>query len=230
MSVKRPPKRKIPVPQPKPDVQKEVLLDNRKPGYIVLLIVGLVLLTAGTVIALSGTMPGWEQKVFAIINSVSAPSWITEQLAKPISNAVWGMAILVVILLAVPRFRMRAWQYAVAGGSAYVLAYIVERLVSRGRPADMPYDLVLRAVQDGPGFPSTHVAVLSALGLTIWPYVAWPWRVCIVLFILVEMWARVFLGVHAPLDVLGGLAIGMTVVGLIHLMPAKFLKFFKVTA
>ena len=103
--------------------------------------------------------------------------------------------------------------------------------ISTARPIALAgYDVVARAMQGGPGFPSGHVAVVTAIGLTVWPLVSWPWRVFILLLIGAEAWARVFLGVHAPLDIVGGIAVAMTVVGVIHLTPAKIRKFFKVSA
>lgn len=181
--------------------------------------------------ALLGTIDGLEQKVFNAANHVSLPDWVTNQAAKPLSNAVWGMVALVLVLLAFPKYRLLAWQYAVAAGSAYVLVFILEHLVDRARPIGLAsYEVISRAMQGGPGFPSGHVAVLTAIGLTIWPLVSWPWRVFIVVLIGAEAWSRVFLGVHAPLDVVGGLAAGMIVVGLIHLTPEKIRRVFRVGA
>lgn len=157
--------------------------------------------------------------------------WVTEQVAKPVSNAVWGIVGLVILLLLFPKYRLLAWQYAVAAGSAYVLVYIIEHLVGRARPIGLEsYEVVARATQGGPGFPSGHVAVIAALGLTIWPLVSWPWRVLILIFIGAEAWSRIFLGVHAPLDVVGGMAAAMVVVAIIHLTPAKIRKFFRISA
>jgi len=203
---------------------------DRRAWYIALLSLGLVLLGVSTAFALSGTMPGWEQRIFSAVNGANLPGWVTTQLAKPISNAVWGMVGLVVLLLIVPKYRWRAWQYAVAGGGSYVLAYIIEHIVGRARPAGLAVDAMLRAIQDGPGFPSGHVAVITGIGLTMWFYVAWPWRILIALFILAVGWSRVFLGVHAPLDTVGGVAVGMIVVSAIHLLPARMRAFFKLSA
>lgn len=204
---------------------------SRRPWYIALLVAGVLLLAAATVLVVTGRLDGLEQRVFNSINHAYLPGWVASQLAKPLSNAVWGMVALVVILLLVPKFRLVAWQYAVAAGSAYALITVIEQVVDRARPLGLAgYDVISRATQDGPGFPSGHVAVITALGLTIWPLVTWPWRIFIVLLVAAEAWSRIFLGVHAPLDVVGGAAAAMVVVGVIHLTPAKIRRLFKVAA
>jgi membrane-associated phospholipid phosphatase len=229
MAPKKPPQKPTVTPpvieEPAPPRKK------RTPWYIALLSTGVVLLAASVVLALLGTVDVWEQRAFAVINHVDLPAWAAAQVAKPLSNAVWGMVILVVVLLVVPKYRLLAWQYAVAAGSSYAVVFILEHIVDRARPVGLAgYDAVLRAAQGGPGFPSGHVAVLTALGLTIWPFVSWPWRVLIVVLIVSEAWARIFLGLHAPLDIVGGIAVAMTVVGIIHLTPAKIRKPFRVGA
>ncbi len=204
---------------------------NRRPWYIALLVVGAVLLGASVALVLTGRLDGLELKVFNVINHASLPGWVANQLAKPISNAVYGMVALVIILLAFPKYRLLSWQYVVAAGSAYATAFGIAELVDRARPLGLAgYQVMTRAAQDGPGYPSGHVAVITALGLTIWPLVSWPWRLFILLLIGAEAWSRVFLGVHAPLDVAGGVAVGMTVVAIIHLTPAKIRKIFWIAA
>lgn len=204
---------------------------GRRKWYIVLLVAGLLLLTASTLLAVMGWFDDMERRLFSLINHAYLPAWVAEQIAKPVSNAVWGMSFLVAALLLVPKYRLLAWQYAVAAGSTYAVTFVIEHVVDRARPIGLEaYDAVLRAAQDGPGFPSGHVAVLTALCLTAWPFIAWPWRVLLAAFVVVEAWARIFLGVHAPLDAVGGLAVGATVVAVIHLMPAKIRQLFKLSA
>lgn len=204
---------------------------RRRKWYWVLLAVGSVLLVAAVILAMTGWLDDAERQIFAFINHAYLPNWVAEQVAKPVSNAAWGMVFLVAALLIVPKFRLLAWQYAVAAGSSYAAVFIIEHIVDRARPIGLPmYDAILRASQDGPGFPSGHVAVVTALVLTAWPYIAWPWRIVLAAFVAAEAWSRLFLGVHAPLDVVGGLAAAMVVVAVIHLLPAKIRRIFKLAA
>lgn len=226
------PKKNVPKPAAQtPPADELPVRSNRRPWYIALLVVGGLLLAASMVLVLAGRLDSLELKVFNVVNHVSLADWVTNQVAKPVSNAVYGMVALVIVLLAFPKYRLLSWQYGVAAGAAYVSAFIIAELVDRARPVGLPlYEAIARATQSGPGYPSGHVAVVTALGLTIWPFVSWPWRIFIVLLIGAEAWSRVFLGVHAPLDVVGGLAVGMTVVAIIHLTPAKIRKFFRLSA
>ncbi|HSX33807.1 MAG TPA: phosphatase PAP2 family protein [Candidatus Saccharimonadales bacterium] len=198
-----------------------------KVWYICLVGGGAVLLLAALVSVYHRTMPGWEQQLFRDVNGVSAPKWLANQIAKPLSDAVWALVGLSFVALAVPRFRWRAWQYVAALGSSFVAQYLLEHIIDRPRPALLMHDVVLRAQQGGPGFPSGHVTALTALVLTMWFFVSWPWRALLAALLVAEMWARIFLGVHAPLDVVGGLAMGMLTVGVLHLLPVKLRRFFK---
>jgi len=186
-----------------------------------------LILGVSSVMAWSRSLTGWEHTVFSVINGVSLPHWVAEQVAKPLSNAVWGILGLIVILLLVPRYRARAWRYGVTAGSAYVLAAVIEHVIDRPRPAGITHDVILRAAQGGPGFPSGHVAVLTALCLAVWVLVSWPWRIALAVLITAEAWARVYLGVHLPLDVIGAFGVGCIIVAVFHLTPARWRKLFR---
>jgi glycosyltransferase 2 family protein len=217
-------------PAPPPAAEQAPPRNNRRPWYIALLVAGVLLLGASAALAMLGTFSELEQRLFNVINQVDLPAWVTSQVAKPLSNAVWGMVILVGVLLIVPKYRLIAWQYAVAAGATRAVVLAFEFIVDRARPAGLYEDVVLRAQQGGVGFPSGHVSVLLALAITMWPFVSWPWRVPILVLVGAEAWSRIFLGLHAPLDVIGGIGAAMAVVAAIHLTPAKIRKIFRIAA
>jgi undecaprenyl-diphosphatase len=116
----------------------------------------------------------------------------------------------------------RRWRLAVAlllaGAGVYLLAKVVKGLVVRGRPDGLLPDVVIRgAPAVGRGFVSGHAAVVTALLVVAWPWLNRPARiVCSVLAVAVCL-ARVHVGAHLPLDVLGGAALGLAVAGAVRL-------------
>jgi undecaprenyl-diphosphatase len=62
--------------------------------------------------------------------------------------------------------------------------------------------------ESGWGFPSGHAAWFFALAMTVW-YVNRKWGIWYFVLVLVMGVARVYVGVHWPLDIAGGAIIGV---------------------
>ncbi len=121
--------------------------------------------------------------------------------------------------LAVRRSRL-AVSLLVGGIAAYLIAAdVVRRLVVRGRPATLLDAVHLRhAPAHGLGFVSGHVAVVTTLAVIAWPYLGRRWRAVVVVAAVLVALARVYVGAHFPLDVLGGAGLGLAVAGAVRLM------------
>lgn len=195
---------------------------NKK--YWLTLVAALIVLGIGTALAWHGNTPNWELGIFTWINGAATPKWV-ETLASLLSDLVWLLvAALGLALLFWRGKRKAAWNAAVLGGSTYVATYILEHIVQRARPAELldGTDVIARAAQDGYGYSSGHVAVLLVLVLWAWPHAPSWLRVLMVVLVVGEMWARVFLGVHLPLDTLGGVAMAFVVWAGLSLLPKPF--------
>ena len=70
----------------------------------------------------------------------------------------------------------------------------------------------------GASFVSGHVVLVTGLAWVVTPYLHGRWRVAPWAVVLLVAFARLYLGAHAPLDVLGGLALGMVVGGVANLV------------
>jgi membrane-associated phospholipid phosphatase len=115
--------------------------------------------------------------------------------------------------LALVRRRPRlALAIGVAGTTAWALAKAVKPVVGRGRPGSLLTRVNLRGKEEGDlGFPSGHAAVSAALTVAAWPHLAKRWRWLPVGLAAFVPFARLYVGAHLPLDVLGGSAFGLVV-------------------
>ena len=108
---------------------------------------------------------------------------------------------------------------AAVGVGAWWLAKGVKAVVDRGRPAAELPRLALRASApvDGLGFVSGHATVAFALATILRPYLSPSWRVGAYTLAAFVAFARVHVGAHLLLDVLGGGALGVLLGSAWHL-------------
>jgi decaprenylphosphoryl-5-phosphoribose phosphatase len=108
----------------------------------------------------------------------------------------------------------RPWlfgQVAIAAGAADLLAYGIKAAVDRERPSAVyaEPDPLVRAPHDH-SFPSGHAATSFACATTL-TFLAPRLAPAFFLLAAAIAWSRVYVGVHYPLDVLGGAALGVVV-------------------
>ena len=176
----------------------------------------LVVLLVVTWTASGQRVPGWERTVFAALNDRSvlpfAAVWPVMQLGNVL--VVWLAALAAAMTR---RFRLAA---GLLGGGlvAYLLAKVIKAAVERPRPFELLDEVIVRGphVSDH-GFVSGHATVAAVVAALLLPHVGRRWaRALIGLTVLVAL-SRVYVGAHLPLDVVGGMALGVAVAAGVHL-------------
>ena len=118
-------------------------------------------------------------------------------------------ALILTLVLGSPHWR-RAMVHTLL---AMLLAWLVVRGIGAVWPTPRPFVLGLgelwMAKGASPSFPSSHASIAWTVALVgcLWTSSAWL-RAAFVLTALLIGWARVAIGVHFPLDILGGLLVG----------------------
>jgi membrane-associated phospholipid phosphatase len=99
---------------------------------------------------------------------------------------------------------------------------VVKGIVVRGRPSTLLEDVVIRGDTPlGRGFVSGHAAVVTALLVVAWPWLNRPGRIVCAVLVLAVCFTRVQVGAHLPLDVIGGVGLGLAVGGAVRLLLGR---------
>ena len=203
---------------------------DRRLWLIAFAIAVTVALVAGLV-ASTGEVPGWEQSIFHAINDL--PDW----LEQPMWVFQLAGLLLVPLVVAVIAAAFKQWWLAIALVIFIPLKLLVEKgvvkqLVERERPgtticgydADNPeaFDASCAHFRgdvplEGLSFVSGHAIIAWGIAALLWTVLPGRWRWVPVGIAALNAIARVYLGAHNPLDVVGGGAIGVAIAALLIL-------------
>lgn len=197
---------------------------TRGPARVVRGLPDLLLAVAGAVLLGLASLPvhadrvsGPETAAFRVLNGHTVLPFVVVWPVMQLGNflAVPAAALAAAVL--------RRWRLSVelllAGAGVYLLAkYVVRRIVVRGRPDSLLGDVVIRgAAAGGRGFVSGHAAVVTSLLVVAWPWLGRRGRIAGSVAAAAVCLARVHVGAHLPLDVVGGAALGLAVGGAVRL-------------
>ena len=121
------------------------------------------------------------------------------------------------------RHRLAGVLAAIVPAKLVVEHLLIKQVIDRQRPGTTICHLdascaAFRGVPlDGPSFVSGHAVIAWAVATVLWWNLPRPWRWVPAAVALANSVARVYLGAHNPLDVVGGAGIGLTIGSLLLL-------------
>jgi undecaprenyl-diphosphatase len=191
----------------------------RRRTDVVAVIAGLVLFVPAALVARSGTVGDLEASIFRAINGL--PEWLF-----PVANAAQFLGVLAIgPIVAAAALLARRPRLAIAALMVTALKLLVERgvvweLVQRERPGTSTPGAIVRGTTPvtGLSFVSGHMILVAGLACVVQPYLRGRWRLAPWATVGVVAFARIYLGAHNPLDVVGGVGIGLIVGGLTNLV------------
>lgn len=187
---------------------------------------GLAAFGLSALVARSGEVPDAEQAVFRWVNGLpdvlSAPMQVTQLLGI---LGVGPILAAVALILRLPRLAAAALAVTLLKLAAErVVWYVLD--ISRARPGVTEPVVVVRgnAPATGAGFVSGHVVLVTGLAWIVTPYLRGRWRIVPWIVVALVCFARVYLGAHNPLDVVGALGLGTAIgagVALVFRLPGS---------
>lgn len=188
----------------------------RHSGDVIRLILGATIFLVLTLLAFTGKISPLEEYLFRFVNNL--PSAL-----NPVINVIMQAGGLFFAFIAAGIALMNkqlrlAIKLAAGGSMVWWFTKLAKLLVNRDRPLFIFSGIISRVHTSGIlGFPSGHAAVASLLATVAAPYLKKSWRRAAWVIVWLVALSRMYVGVHLPLDVFAGMALGWTVGSAINL-------------
>jgi undecaprenyl-diphosphatase len=189
---------------------------ERHPGDVVRVVLGVVGVGITAALARQAGVSGFERDLFHVVNDL--PDGLRPALGAVMQlGTLWAVAAGAALAL-VGRRLWLALGLGAAGLTAYFAADFFKGVIKRPRPAHVLAHVIVRGSPvHGYGYPSGHSAVAAALAAVAAAYLPRRARRFVWTLAVIVAFARVYVGAHFPLDVIGGLALGWVIGAAVNL-------------
>jgi membrane-associated phospholipid phosphatase len=189
---------------------------------LALLLIALGAVTVvGSLLLIRTGVAEWDERVFVALNTGTGSDSVLARVVSAITTPI-GLLVLVLVSGLVVQ-RTHGWAAvatsSLAAALGWALANGTKLLIDRPRPYESLAATILR--QDparGTSFPSSHTAIVVAVVVALLPILPKPWKVVGIAIVVMVVWSRVYFGVHHPLDLFGGIGVGLVAAGLAWLI------------
>jgi undecaprenyl-diphosphatase len=226
MTVERPPESSVEPAQP------------GGPGVPRPIVAGVVGGVSVIVIALSAWLalrPGAEKAQTGLVHWFNDPPQpfaalfaVANPFLRPVPLAVVAIVLMGWVLLTRPgsAHRLAVMRAFVATFLlAQLMTQVLKHVANQPRPIHVIPDLDTHGYPTSPhgnAYPSAHTAVVVAAVCALWPWMRWPQRVAGLVFAALTACNRIYIGAHWPIDVVGGIAIGLLSGAITWLIAARW--------
>ncbi len=161
-----------------------------------------------------------NREIFAVINGTRTP--LLDIICGWVVFLGKGEALIPILLLLIFYKRHKVQAFIMAIATNFLLVEVLKKFFYQARPSNLAFYLDTHVLQSTifnghvlynfaelqfKSFPSGDVAQTAALAAVLWPQ-KWSYRILLILVVLLIAWERMYAGVHFPLDVAVGTAIG----------------------
>lgn len=191
-------------------------------AYLVGLFIAIIIFVPSIIIAMHRQLVGLNRQVFYDLNNLPNYYKVPSLIITEALGAGYSIVACVIVPIIFKRYKL-AWRFFVTVGAAGVLMEIAKLIAKEPRPLALLHGhLHARAVETGlTSFPSGHQSVATAMALTLWIILPKRYKVLSIIWIALVAVSRVYLGVHTPLDIIGGIAIGLFSFYFVRLIPKQ---------
>jgi undecaprenyl-diphosphatase len=190
--------------------QNVVAKTQRSQGEVTLVVSSAILLGVSTGVAMRRDIDPLESQAFRFLNRLPRAAALPLTIIMQ-AGALGASYVAAGLALAFGRPRL-ARDLALGGTLSWTLAKGVKALVARERPAKLLDDVRVHGAEaTGLGFPSGHAAVSATLATVAAPHLPpFARRITWLMAGLVSL-SRVYVGAHLPVDIVGGVPLGVIV-------------------